>query len=669
MARCYRCMKEYTEEANFCPYCGYSRAAKAHDLYYMEPGTLLLDGRYMIGESVNAGGFGIVYKAWDNTFNRMVAIKEYYPGSIVTRTPGTMEVRSYSEKNIEEFEKGKTRFLNEARKMAKFNEHPNIVDVYDFFEEKNTAYMVMEFMDGMTYKDYIAKQGGKVSQAMATGVALAVLDALKEVHKEKIVHRDINPNNIFICNSGVVKLFDFGAARFEATEMSTVLTPHYAPPEQYSTNGVQGPQTDIYAVGATTYFALTGIKPEESTDRLHKDHLAAPRKLDPEISKSVSNAVMRAMALKLELRFQNTDQFRDALMEKKKVLDVEEELLRRRKMRLVQVAATIAVLGSVGGFFFHRYKKQQEDATLQPANLQIWVAADENDTIENATARTEAMLADFLTDYSQITVQIEAFEKADYETKLNEAAAAGTLPDVFESACLDPAYTKDLEPLNITLDRIGEGTEDGYWFLDQYEELFPDKKQMPLCFQIPVIYVRTDANGAEEKTSVRREDFLIYRDLLGEEYIRDYQKLADENKKDMNADGCQMFIDGEADRYLSDTGDYQRLTKELPARFRVEFPSNDVQVRFDHLWSVNGTSGKYEKKAAQWMIYYMLSANSQSILGVRDLEGIPVNRTMYEVFKDVYQGDLGAVDSQIQNASAGGSQWLAENKNYMESWK
>ena len=112
MARCYHCMKEYTEEANFCPHCGYDRHAKAHDLYYMEPGTLLSDGRYMIGESVNAGGFGIVYKAWDNTFAKMVAIKEYYPGSIVTRTPGTLEVRSYSEKNIEEFEKGKKRFLN-----------------------------------------------------------------------------------------------------------------------------------------------------------------------------------------------------------------------------------------------------------------------------------------------------------------------------------------------------------------------------------------------------------------------------------------------------------------------------------------------------------------------------------------------------------------------------
>ena len=108
MARCYHCMREYQADAKFCPHCGYSRSAGAHDLYYMEPGTTLSGGRYMIGESVNAGGFGIVYRAWDDTLGKLVAIKEYYPGSIVTRTPGTMEVRSYSEKNVQEFEKGKT---------------------------------------------------------------------------------------------------------------------------------------------------------------------------------------------------------------------------------------------------------------------------------------------------------------------------------------------------------------------------------------------------------------------------------------------------------------------------------------------------------------------------------------------------------------------------------
>ncbi len=667
MARCYHCMQEYQEGANFCPYCGYSRKAKAHDLYYMEPGTMLSDGRYMIGESVNAGGFGIVYKAWDNTFGKMVAIKEYYPGSIVTRTPGTMEVRSYSEKNIEEFEKGKTRFLNEARKMARFNDHPNIVDVYDFFEEKNTAYMVMEYMDGMTYKEYIAEQGGKVSQAMAVGVALAVLDALREVHKEKIVHRDINPNNIFIFHNGVVKLFDFGAARFEATEMSTVLTPHYAPPEQYSTNGIQGPQTDIYAVGATTYFALTGVKPEESTDRVQKDHLAAPHKLDSSIPKSLSNAVMRAMALKLELRFQNTEQFRDALMSKKKVLDVEEELRRRRKLRLVQIAGILMLLAGAGGFFFHRYQKQTEEATLQPTTLRIWVRADGNDTPADARARMEAMAEDFLEAYPQVSVEIEAFEADEYEERLREASETGGMPELFESSGLGAGYADQMEPLETALAMMGDRGQ--YWFLEEYEGLFPEKKQMPLCFQLPVIYVRTNMEGGAGKQSVRAEDFLIYQELMGEECMKAYQQLANEEGKNMQTDAYQLFVEGTVESYLSDTGDYQQLTEELPAQFRVELPEGKLRARFDQLWSVSAASDKYQKKAAQWMLCYLLSGNAQSILGVRELEGIPMNRDMCEVFADVYQSDLASVVGEIPKAQAGGSEWLEENRACQESWE
>lgn len=667
MARCYHCMKEYQEEGNFCPFCGYDRHAKAHDLYYMTPGTTLSDGRYMIGESVNAGGFGIVYKAWDNTLSKLVAIKEYYPGSIVTRTPGTMEVRSYSEKNIGEFERGKARFLNEARKMARFNSHPNIVDVYDFFEEKNTAYMVMEFMDGMTYKEYIVKQGGKVSQALAVGVAQAVLDALREVHKEKIIHRDINPNNIFICSSGVVKLFDFGAARFEATEMSTVLTPHYAPPEQYSTSGQQGPQTDIYAVGATTYFALTGIKPEESTDRVQKDHVVPPHKADPQISRSLSNAVMRAMALKLELRFQNADQFLAALAGKKKVLDVEQELRRRRRVRMVQIAATFAVLSGVGGFFFFRYKQQEAAVTLQNADLRIWVMADGNDTPEEAKTRMEEMTAGFLEVYPQVTVNIEAFDKVSYETKLREAAGAGTLPDLFESTCLTSEYMEKLESLDTVLTMAGDLEQ--YWFMDQYDSLFPGRKQIPLCFQIPVIYVRTSAEGVEDKCSVRPEDFLIYSGLMGEECIEEYRQLSEEEGMDPYEDACRMFQDGLVGKYLSDTEDYKQLTEAMPAQFQVELPEGEIRVRFDHLWSVSAASGKYEKKAAQWLLNYMLSGNAQSILGVRELEGVPVNKEMCQVFTDVYQTDLAAAAGQIGEAAAGGSQWLSENLQYMEQWK
>lgn len=684
MKRCYYCMKEYPEDQQVCPHCGGS-PEENDNLYYLQPGTFLGEGRYMIGYAVNAGGFGIVYRAWDKVFDKLIAIKEYYPGGVAARTPGTSQVLVYSDKRIREYEQGKERFLNEARKVAMFNNHPSIVDVYDFFEENNTAYMVMEFMDGLTYKAYIQSQGGRIARQTAVNVALAVLDALREVHKANIIHRDINPSNIFICRNGMVKLFDFGAARIEAAEMSTILTPHYAPPEQYSTMGKQGPYTDIYAVGATTYYALTGIKPEESTDRVQEDHLAAPHQVDPSIPVELSNAVMRSMALKPELRYQNTDQFRDALMNKGKVLDVEQELKRRRKRRLIQAGAVAAVLAAAGGGLFFQYQSQQAAATLQPAQLQVWLVADDNDTEELAVQRFEDMTENFQTAYSQIHLEITAIPEKDYADQLNEAAQEGALPDVFDSTYLEPEYMGLLEPLAETCKLIEDTSL--YLLLDQYEALFPEQKQMPLCFQVPVIYERLGSDGTtaelgkditlealkreeEDSYSIRSEDFLIYKEMLGEACVEGYQKQAQEAGRNMIYDGYDMFREGMTDFYLSDTGDYQMLTENMPKQFQVVFPWTDTcRIRLDHLWSVSAAAGDAEKKAGQWLIYYMLSDGAQHVLGIRNLEGVPLSEAICRNFIEVYQGELGEIEQYLPKLEVGGSDWIAENNEYMKAWK
>lgn len=137
----------------------------------------------------------------------------------------------------------------------------------------------------------------------------------------------------------------------------------------------------------------------------------------------------------------------------------------------------------------------------------------------------------------------------------------------------------------------------------------------------------------------------------------------------MQTDAYQLFVEGTVESYLSDTGDYQQLTEELPAQFRVELPEGKLRARFDQLWSVSAASDKYQKKAAQWMLCYLLSGNAQSILGVRELEGIPMNRDMCEVFADVYQSDLASVVGEIPKAQAGGSEWLEENRACQESWE
>ena len=211
--RCLQCMKEYHSDYEMCPFCGYVQNTEPKELYFLRPGTVIAD-RYVVGVSIGSGGFGITYKAWDRTLSKIVAIKEYYPAGLVNRVPGEKKMIIYSGSRERECANGKVRFLDEARNMAKFNTHPNIINVYDFFEENNTAYIIMEFLDGENYKEYIKKQGGRVSVDKALEVTRAVLEALSEVHKSGILHRDISPDNIFICRDGRIKLIDFGAGSY-----------------------------------------------------------------------------------------------------------------------------------------------------------------------------------------------------------------------------------------------------------------------------------------------------------------------------------------------------------------------------------------------------------------------------------------------------------------------
>ncbi|GEM_PF-114928 len=673
MSRCFSCMKEFPDGFDICPHCGYDQTSAAKNLYYLSPGAELSGGRYEIGEAISAGGFGIVYKAWDKTFDKMVAIKEYYPGVIAARTPGTSAVLIYSEKRKAEFERGKERFLSEARKVAKFNNHLNIVDVYDYFEANNTAYMVMEYMDGMTCKEYIRQQGGKLAPGLAVNITLAVLDALQVVHKEKIIHRDINPSNIFICRDGVVKLFDFGAARIEATEMSTILTPHYAPPEQYSINGNQGPFTDIYSVGATLYIMLTGVKPEESTDRVTEDHLIAPSELSADIPEHVSNAVVRAMAVKEELRFQDTGQFRDALMNKGNVRNVAQEIKRRKTRRLLQIAAAFGMMLVVGIICVMTVRRNQDRTRLPDVTIEMWVMADSTDQPEETTAMFESMLTNFYQHYDNVTVQIKAFTKEEYEPALLEALAGNTLPEIFDSTVLPESALVQTEPLEETYSRIG--SLDQYYFLDQYQVLYPERKQMPLCVQFPVIYV-TALNQEDIVTAkpqwpdienslytINEDDLSLYREMMGSACIEQYHKLMDQYHWESSAAGYHLLRDGETVYYLSDTKDYRKMSQEMAGYYDVAVPGADTYpVRFDYLFSVNSSAGKNEKKAAQWLIYYLLSDTAQDVLTIQHAKGVPLNKRMCNDFADVNSSDFADIGILMEQVTLTGSTTVSQNK-------
>ena len=283
----------------------------------LKPGVILKE-RYKIEEVIGAGGFGITYRAWDPLLQSYVAIKEYYPSGIATRSADSSKVCVPVGQEQREYHRGKIRFLKEAQDVARFQSEPNIVSIYDYLEENDTAYMVMEYLHGCTLKQYIREHGGRLDTDHILHICLSVLGALAVVHKAGMIHRDISPENIFICEDLTVKLIDFGAAKQVYLDgeqtMSVVLKPGYAPPEQYAKKDKQGPWTDIYALGATLYFAATGEKPEESFGRVLEDTIKPVCEVNPEIPRAMSQVIMRAMSVKIEDRYQTVEAMREALL-------------------------------------------------------------------------------------------------------------------------------------------------------------------------------------------------------------------------------------------------------------------------------------------------------------------------------------------------------------------
>lgn len=321
MRRCLGCMKEYREEYQVCPYCGYEVGTPPKEAYHMVPGTLL-GGRYLVGQVLGFGGFGVTYIGYDTTLERKVAIKEYLPSEFSTRIPGQTEVTTYAGERTEQFNSGLHKFLEEAQMLAKLQTANGVVQIYNSFHENNTAYIVMEYLEGRTLKAYL-EEAGKLPIEEAKEILHPVIVALKEVHALGIIHRDIAPDNIFLTNDGRVKLLDFGASRFATTShsksLSVIIKQGYAPVEQYRSRGDQGSWTDVYSLAATFYKMVTGVTPEDAMERVEKEELKKPSRLGIEIPKNTENALMNALNIKIEDRTHDIVQFEKELYQDEKV--------------------------------------------------------------------------------------------------------------------------------------------------------------------------------------------------------------------------------------------------------------------------------------------------------------------------------------------------------------
>ena len=357
---CYNCFQERETQEGPCPYCGFDLAENEKKFpVALRAGTVLND-RYIVGRVLGQGGFGITYLALDTQLNAKVAIKEFMPGEIATRQGTTVSVMM--DTKSEEFAYGAERFQEEARTLAKFIGNPNIAGVSSYFDENDTSYFVMDYIEGISFKTYIANHGGKVSVEEALNVMIPVLRALTAVHAEGFIHRDVTPDNIYITKDGMVKLLDFGSARYsigdKSKSLDVILKVGYAPKEQYIRRSRQGPFTDVYSCAACFYAAITGFLPPESLERLDHDELVPISQCGIDIPEYLDKAILKGLAVQPEDRFQSAAEFLDAI-ESQQVVEVPvsggaapaPEKRKAKPALIAAIAAAVVVVFALGSLF------------------------------------------------------------------------------------------------------------------------------------------------------------------------------------------------------------------------------------------------------------------------------------------------------------------------------
>ena len=311
---CPACFAELEAGIKICLHCGFSEEDPGERFPVALPLGTVLMGKYVIGNVLGKGGFGITYLAYDLRDNKTVAIKEYLPDTLIHRNTGDTTVSTFKGEKADNFNLGAEKFYEEAKTVSKFNGHPNVINVYEFFYENNTAYFVMEYIKGVDLKKYIVQHGGRLSEEETIKLLMPILDALIVVHSVGVLHRDISPDNIFVGEDGNVKLLDFGSARQvlgqQSKSLSVILKPGFAPLEQYQSRGKQGPWTDIYSLTATMYYCITGTVPDDCMNRVEDDSLILPSAMGVTVSKQLEAVLLKGMAVRAADRYQSVFQLK-----------------------------------------------------------------------------------------------------------------------------------------------------------------------------------------------------------------------------------------------------------------------------------------------------------------------------------------------------------------------
>ena len=518
-----------------CRYCGYVEGTPPEQPHYLRPGTVL-KGHFIVGTAIGVGGFGITYKCYDATLGVIVAIKEFFPVGLVNRSPGEMKVGLLSGEKEKQYKNQIKRFLMEAQSIAQFGKANDIVNVFDYFEENNTAYIVMEYIDGVLLKDYLEKQGA-LSPDIAMTIIEPVVEALKKIHASGIIHRDISPDNIFIAGEDSVKVFDFGAAILNdesgAKEGEKVIKVGYSAPEQYRDSAGQGYFTDIYSIGAILYQMITGQKPIESTEREYKDELKSPLELGFDIEPNLDRAIMEALAVQPALRFQGIQQFDDAINGKRKAEYPKVKLCIRKRKRIMVACMSLLALAAigVGGLFFnnkikHSDKLYNENAKIEKAtDIVVWVDNDKmKDTVEKTVSRANmkvksAVKSTKTSDGGQftkeqkaenpkITVEVKNISDKNSGYKDMDAALKAAkdgkekYPDMIQTDDIPDITSGEKKMVSLKDNVYAMLNLRDYSYMSAYSKYYPDMKQMPTSFDIVLMYALKDIQTSRDKKSL-----------------------------------------------------------------------------------------------------------------------------------------------------------------------
>ena len=649
--RCFNCMKEYEEQYEVCPHCGYVDGSPPAEAYHLAPGEIL-NHKYIVGTAIDSGGFGIIYRAWDAQMEQVVAIKEYFPNGVVSRVPGQNDVIVYSGKNREVFRKGVDRFLVEARNMAEFSQ-PDIVALYDYFEENNTAYIVMEYLDGVSFKEYLKERRGRIPSEEVVDITLHVLAALEEIHSHHIIHRDISPDNIFLCSNHRVKVIDFGAARFssgeESSNFSTIVKPGYAPAEQYRTKSRQGPFTDLYALGACMYQAATGEKPQESLARAMHDDLRPPKELNPEVPEYLSDIIMKAMAMDEDERFQSSEEFMKALkghqIDKTPAKKKPKKKKKKGNSVLKMAVAVVLTLLLCAGAFWGITNHTRLVKMGYSGKIEFYVPESKKDYYGE-------VVNDYSIDYDkEISIVPVADEK--YKETVLEKLGTKESPAIFVSDDFSQKELADAENMEKYVVDAIEDSEENFYYLNQYYKKKQDEKRMPLSFNVPLILENRNLGKAVKKAINDSSEFAL--SAKGKKSKTELYQVKDsvvdlssglhiDTKNSVNSKkGIRKFKNGEAAYYITDWTDYHKIIESKKyMNLDILYPdkSTKMKVDFSEYISISSKINVQARMEAEDFVMYMALNQSKYLMKEEREDRLPLNKEALKRFSETWTINL-----------------------------